>query len=173
MKKTILNFEFLILNLKSKIQNPKLLQRSGFTLLEVIIVLTLVVLMLGLSTIYFAGFLPAVKFNATGREISATIRHARSLARMNMQTQRLIIDLDERTYGMAGQAAKDIPPNVLIRIDDPASGEILHGKYSLIFHPSGGMEGGAILLSGGKKKMRIDMDPIKGTTKTVVLSVGF
>jgi prepilin-type N-terminal cleavage/methylation domain-containing protein len=137
-------------------------KRNGFTLLEVIIVLTLVVLILGLTTIYFAGFLPGVKFNATGREISAVIRHARSLARMNVQTERLIFDLDEKTYGFEGKDARTIPPHVLITITDPVFGEILHGKYRFVFYPSGAMEGGAISLTGGKKKMRIYLDPITG-----------
>jgi prepilin-type N-terminal cleavage/methylation domain-containing protein len=145
------------------VKDKKNMKKNGFTLLEVIIVLTLIVLILGLSTIYFAGFLPTVKFNAAGREISAVIRHARSLARMNMQTQRVIFDLDGKTYGFEGQDARAIPPDVLIMIDDPFFGEILHGKYRFVFHPSGGMEGGAIFLTGGKKKMRIDLDPITGT----------
>ncbi len=137
-------------------------KRNGFTLLEIIIVLTLVTLILGLSTIYFAGFLPAVKFNATGREISALIRHARSLARTKMETQKVIFDLDGKSYGFEGQEGKAIPSHALIMIADPVNGEIVHGKYRFVFHPSGGMEGGTIFLRGGKKKLRIDLDPITG-----------
>jgi general secretion pathway protein H len=137
-------------------------KRNGFTLLEVIMVLTLITIILGLSTVYFAGFLPSVKLNATGREVSSLIRHARSLARMNMKTLTVMIDLDEKAYGIKDQVSKNIPPGVMIKVVDPASGEILHGKYPLVFHKSGGMEGGAIILSGGKKKIRIDMDPITG-----------
>ena len=138
-------------------------KQKGFTLLEIIIVLTLIVLILGLSTIYFAGFLPTTKFNATGREISALVRHARTRARMNMQKQQVIFDLDGKTYGFEEQIVRNIPSDVLITIIDPVYGEILHGKYRFVFHPAGGMEGGTILLSGGKKKMRIDLDPITGT----------
>lgn len=136
--------------------------RDGFTLLEVIVVLTLITLILGLSTLYFAGLLPGARFDATGREITAVIRHARTLARMNMQTQRVLFDLDGKTYGFEGEDARAIPPHVAIRIDDPVLGEIRQGKYRFVFHPSGGMEGGAIFLTGGKKRLRIDLDPITG-----------
>ena len=141
-------------------------KRNGFTLLEIIVVLTLIIFILGLSTVFFAGFLPSAKLSATGRELSALIRHARSFARLNEETQTVTIDMDGRTYGIGERVIRKLPPNVLIRVVDPISGEILRGKYFLVFHPSGGMEGGTIVLSGGKKKIRIDMDPITGAVLT-------
>lgn len=138
------------------------MHKNGFTLLEIIIVLFLVTLILGLSTVFFAGFLPSAQLNATGREIAATIRHARSLARVNMEYTTVRIDLDNRTYGIEGQRTKDIPRDTRIRVIDPFYGEINRGKYPIVFHPVGGMGGGTIILSGGKKVIRIEMDPIMG-----------
>jgi prepilin-type N-terminal cleavage/methylation domain-containing protein len=63
------------------------MKKNGFTLLEIIIVLALVTLILGLSSVFVAGFLPSAKANAAGREISGMIRHARSLARMNRESR--------------------------------------------------------------------------------------
>ena len=137
-------------------------KQKGFTLLEIIIVLVLISLILGLSSVFFAGFLPSAKLNATGREISAVIRHARSLARTTMDRQAVLLDLDNRSYSIEGQAARNIPPEVLVKVVDPASGEIMRGKYRIVFYPSGEMEGGTIILSGRKKVIKIDMDPITG-----------
>jgi general secretion pathway protein H len=138
------------------------MHKNGFTLLEIVIVLFLVTLILGLSTVFFAGFLPSVKLNATGREISAMIRHARSLAHMSMESQTVMINLDNRTYGIEGLKTHSIPSDALIRVMDPFSGEIIRGKYPIVFHPVGGMGGGTIILSGGKKVIQIEMDPITG-----------
>jgi prepilin-type N-terminal cleavage/methylation domain-containing protein len=137
-------------------------QKNGFTLLEVIIVIFLVTLILGMSTVFFAGFLPSARFSATGREMSAVIRHARSLARMNMEKKAVIIDLDSRVYGIEGLITKSFPPEMKITVLDPVSGEMERGKYPIIFHPTGGMEGGTIILSSNKKVMRIETDPISG-----------
>ncbi len=142
------------------------MKKNGFTLLEIIIVLTLVTLILGLSTIYFAGYLPSVKLDATGREMAALIRHARSLALMKMETQGVMIDLDNRSYGLETEVAKDIPASVLVTVLDPFYGELRQGKFSLLFHPVGGGEGRTIMLSAGKKKIRIDLDPITGAVKS-------
>jgi len=139
---------------------------KGFALLELIIVLFIVILILGLSSLFFAGFLPRAKFDATGREISAMIRHTRALARMNMESQIFTIDLDNRTYGIAQATVKDIPKGILVKIIDPFSGEISHGKYSIVFNPAGGVTGGSIILFQGKRILQIAMDPITGAVLT-------
>ncbi len=138
------------------------MKRNGFTLLEVIIVLCLITLIVGISSVFFAGFLPSAKFNATGREISGTIRHARSLARMNTESRTVVIDLDKRIYGIEGRETKSFPPDLLVRVIDSFSGEITRGNYSIVCNPAGGMSGGSIILSRGKKTIRIDMDPVTG-----------
>ena len=139
------------------------MKKKGFTLLEIILVLFLITLILGLSSVFFAGFLPSTKINATGREITGIIRHARSLARMNMESRTVMIDLDSRTYGIEGMEMKHFPPEASIRVIDPLSGdEITRGKYPIVFNPAGGMTGGTIILSWGKKVITIDMDPITG-----------
>jgi general secretion pathway protein H len=138
------------------------MRKNGFTLLEIILVLFLITLIVGLSTVFFAGLLPSVKINATGREITGMIRYARSLARMNMESRTVMIDLDNRTYGIEGLGTKYFPPDALIRVIDPFSGdEITRGKYPIVFNPIGGMTGGTIILSAGKKEIRVDLDPIK------------
>ena len=138
-------------------------KENGFTLMEVLIVLLLISLILGLSSVFFAGaFLPSAKIEAAGREISGEIRQARSLARLNSERTTFTIDLDARTYGIEGQEQKSFPPETIVRIIDPLSGEITQGKYSIPFNPTGGMSGGTIILSRKKKTLRIELDPITG-----------
>jgi hypothetical protein len=144
-------------NAKCKITN------NGFILLELIIVLFLTTLILGLSTIFFANILPSNKFNATVRDISATIRHARSLAQIYGEKQTITIDLDLKKYGLEGRGVKEIPSDVYIKIIDPLSGEIHQGKYRLVLYPTGGIEGGTIVLWNSKKTVSIQLDPVIGS----------
>jgi len=135
----------------------------GFTLLELILVVVIIVLVLGLATLFFANTISSTKLNGLSRDISSTIKQARFLARNKGETQTLIIDLDAKTYGIEGRDAKPIPQEITAKIIDPLSGEVFRGKYSLIFHSTGGIEGGTILLTYSKKTIAIETDPVVGS----------
>jgi general secretion pathway protein H len=141
----------------------KIEDKSGFTLLEVILVLFIISLVFGLSTIFFTNTMPSNKLNATAREISAAIRHTRTLALVNSEKQTLTIDLDSRLYGLEGGMNKNIPNEINIKIVDPLLGDIVKGKYSISFYETGGIEGGTIVLSTKKKTVNIELDPVVGS----------
>jgi general secretion pathway protein H len=135
----------------------------GFTLLELIIVLFLMTLILGMTTLFFANVLPSNRLNATARSVSSTIREARSLARIDGESQAVMIDFDSKTYGIEGRGSRTIPDDVYIKVIDPVAGEVRQGKYQFILHPSGGIEGGTIVLWNAKKVVTIQPDPVAGT----------
>jgi general secretion pathway protein H len=139
------------------------IKKNGFTLLELIIVLFLIALILGLSTILFVNILPSSRLNATAREISATIRHAKHLALINGETQTVTINLDSGSYGIEGIIHKNIPSGITIKVIDSLLGEIRNGEYPIIFSATGGMEGGTIVLSSNKKTIKLELDPVVGS----------
>lgn len=124
----------------------------------------LVGLMLSLAGVLFSNTLPSSKFSATTREIATTIRHARTLAQLRGENQTLTIDMEARKYGIDTVTAKDIPPDISIKIIDPLLGDVQTGKYQFNFPPIGGIEGGTIVLWNSKKTARIEVDPIVGST---------
>lgn len=138
--------------------------KAGFTLLELIIVITIVTILVSISTIFFANTLPKGKFNAAVRDISATIRSAKTLALISGTNQTFFIDIDEKKYGIDGKGYKEIPSHISIKVIDPFLKEFTEGKYNFLFYGAGGVEGGDILLSDGKRKIRIHVDPIAGST---------
>jgi prepilin-type N-terminal cleavage/methylation domain-containing protein len=135
---------------------------SGFTLLEMIMVLFLITVIIGLSAVFLGNALPSSRFNATVRDITATVRHARCLAQIQGEAQTIILDLDSKQYGIEGRAIKDIPSDIYIKIIDPLSGEIQKGKYRFVLNAIGGAEG-TIVLWNNKKTVSIQMDPVVGT----------
>lgn len=138
-------------------------KRQGFTLLEMMIVLFLISLIMGLSALHFAGAMPSVKLGAAVRDLSATIRHARTLAMIDGKLRTLNIDLDAKRYGIEGLGYKSIDPGITIMVLDPFAGEVRSGIYHLIFQASGGVQGCTIILGSGKKEISIGLDPIVGS----------
>ena len=135
----------------------------GFTLLELIIVLFLMSLILGMVTLFLANVLPSNRLNATVRNVSSTIREARSLARFDGQRQVVTIDFDSKTYGIEGFGSRNIPADISVKVIDPVAGEILQGKYQFVLYPSGGIAGGTIVLWNTKKAVTIQPDPVAGS----------
>lgn len=138
-------------------------QNNGFTLLELIIVLFLIMLILSISTVFFANTMPSNRLNATVREMSAAIKHARSLTQIAGEKQTITIDLDSKNYGIEGRMSKSIPSDIYIKVIDPFSGEKLNGKYLIVFHTTGNIEGGEIVLWNNKRAVSIRMDPVVGS----------
>jgi general secretion pathway protein H len=141
---------------------PRLSATGGFTLLELMIVLFLAMLMVGMGVIAMMNRLPAARLDAAAREISALMRQARTLARIHMVKQTLLVDLDARRYGIEGKLSLKIPEEVRLRIDDPLTGEVDRGIYRMVFSSFGGIEGGAILLTAGNRSISIKPDPVMG-----------
>ncbi len=126
-------------------------------------VLFLIAIILSLSTLFFGNSLPSTKLNATARELSATIRHARSLAQLNGTSQTVLVNLDIRKYGIEGRTPRSIPPEIGIKVIDPLLGEVQTGTYRILFEATGGVEAAAIDLWNKKKILHIVTDPILGT----------
>ena len=136
--------------------------RSGFTLLELIIVLFLITLMVGISAAFFANTLPSGRFNATVRELASTIRQARHLAQLNGDNQIITIDMDSKSYGIESRGGKNLPSGIGIKVIDPLAGDITRGKYHMVFHATGSSEGGTIVLWNSSKAADINIDPVAG-----------
>ena len=138
-------------------------REKGFTLLEVIIVITLVVLILGLTTLFFGNALPGARLNSAARELSAMMRYAKILAQNNGELQTVLINLDTGRYGIEGVQTRNIPEGINIRVTDPVTGEVSRGDYAVLFHESGIAEGGTITLRNAKRTVNIEIDPIVGS----------
>jgi type II secretion system protein H len=145
------------------VKSEKRRRQDGFTLLELIVVLFLIILIAGLAGVFFANNLSSSRLSATARELSATIRYARSLAQIRGERQTVTLDLDARVYTMTARGTRTIPAGITVKVIDPLLGEVHRDKYEIVLNDSGGVEGGTVVLSDGKRSMSIQPDPIVGT----------
>jgi prepilin-type N-terminal cleavage/methylation domain-containing protein len=141
-------------------------KEAGFTLLELIIVIVLSLLILGLVMVYFANFLSTVKLQAAVRDLSTTLRQARTLAKIHGEPMGVTINLDSNEYGLDGREMKTIPGNIRLKIIDPSAGEIHNGQFHLAFEPNWGNPSLTFQLSDKKKVLSISLDPLSGALVT-------
>ncbi len=138
--------------------------KTGFTLLEIVVVLSLVLIILSLSTLAFFEAFGNAGLDAAGRDVLATLRTARLLARSAGADQVVSFDLESGSFGIRGREAKKAPAGIRIRIMDPIRGMVSSGTYPIKFYSAGEVDGGPILLATRKKMIRIYFDPIMGPT---------
>jgi prepilin-type N-terminal cleavage/methylation domain-containing protein len=139
-------------------------EKEGFTLLELVIVMTLMVIMLGLSGAQFANLLPSVRLNSAGRELSGLIRMARVEAMSSGEERKVTIDLDGRRYGFSGGPVRTLPEDVGVRVLDPLSGETTRGTYHIAADPLGSVRSCEVVLWNRKRSLTIAVDPVVGST---------
>jgi type II secretory pathway pseudopilin PulG len=140
----------------------KLRPSDGFTLLELMIVLFFALFLMGMGIIAMMDRLPAVKLDATARELSAMMRQARVLAKIQGEKQVIVLDLRAKSYGIEGKAPRTIPKEIRLEIDDSPTGDADSGVYRLVFSPFGGIDGGTVMLSTGRRSISIKPDPVIG-----------
>ena len=145
--------------------NPDRMQRfrsGGFTLLEVIVVLALVGLILGLSAFFFVGNLPSARIDTLGREMAASLRQARALAKTSGEKKIFFADLDAGRFGIEGLGERGVPQDTTLRVIDPDATEVTRGKYRIVFQPDGRGGGETIILTRGRQTVQVAISPAAG-----------
>lgn len=143
-------------------------RQQGFTLIELLVVLVIMTLAMGLTATVFTRSLPSSRLDATVREMVAVIKHSRAQAIANGERRVLLMNLDSRHYGPEGKPPRQWPEDVVVVIADDLLGDVARGEYRFVFYPTGASEGGTVVLSAGKKKLRVDIDPVVGAVSSRV-----
>ena len=134
----------------------------GFTLIELLVVLVLAGLILGLSAFFFVGNLPSARIETLGRDMAASLRQARSLAKTSGEKKIFFADMDDGRYGIEGMGDRGLPSGVSIRVIDPDAAEVSRGRYRIVFQPDGRGGGETIVLTGARQTVRVSVDPAAG-----------
>nr|WP_067294598.1 GspH/FimT family pseudopilin [Marinobacterium profundum] len=157
--------------------------QTGFTLLELLLVLVLATLMLSLVVPRFAAVVPGVELKSTAQKTASLLRYARSRA---MAESRLIaIELDSQAHTLRlshSDAPVVLPDSIELSVSDTGNLALGHEILppsavnasmpgpSIRFYPDGSSSGGSLLLSGPSGHYRIDVDWLTGR---VQIDTGF
>ena len=137
---------------------------SGFTLLEMLVVITIVVML--------AATLPNLRFGKgqsheeAVREILSTLRQARAEAIRNAETTPVVFDLRERRFGMPGQE-KELAASINLTLRTAREVRTSRGEQSIVFFPDGSASGGTIRVERGREISTINVRWLTGVIRQV------
>jgi general secretion pathway protein H len=135
---------------------------GGFTLLEMVVVLAV----LGLALVLVIGYRPpwsgGYSLDATGAELAAQLRLARSEAIASNRPVALALDLSGHRYRAGAAAARTLPPAISLQLVTTAGERQTATTGDIRFNPDGSSTGGRIVLIEGKRRLAVGVDWLTG-----------
>ena len=139
---------------------------SGFTLLELIVVMVIAGLIIAVAPPLIARALPGVEMKATAQNIAAALRYTRNRAVAERQERSLIVDSENRKYFIADIGkSREIPDEIELSLLSAEAAEFASDQSVYTFFPSGGSTGGRITLNRGDREYKVDIDWLTGRVR--------
>jgi general secretion pathway protein H len=139
------------------------MDQRGFTLLELLVVLTIVAVVL----VFVPGFLlrgqPGLDVDVAARALADALRQARSDAVLQNREQLFALDVEERLFRVGGQRAPvQIPRGIEITFQTARSEAISEKIGQIRFFPDGSATGGRIGLALDGQGVEVVVDWLTG-----------
>lgn len=135
---------------------------AGFTLIEVIVTLTI----LGLALALITGFRPpwsgALGLRGTAAELVSGLRMARSEAIARNQAVAFELDLAGHKYRAGTAVSRPLPAGLTIELLTVAGEQHGASTGNIRFNPDGSSTGGRISIGDGKRSITVGVDWLSG-----------
>lgn len=141
----------------------------GFTLLELIVTLFVILLTIGLAVPVIGRSSDAIRARSDVAGFSAVLRHARERAITSRQSHAVVIDLATRKMtvlagGLDGDVkeTRTLPERLTVQATPPPA-------LTVRFEPEGTSSGGEYRVTAGDAVYRVTVDPITGRVRNTRL----
>jgi general secretion pathway protein H len=137
-------------------------REAGFSLLELMVALTILALSVGIVGVGFARSSVSFRFDAAAQELALNLREAHARALRSGRDVAVVVDADARAYRLQGDPTVQLPEGTDIRI--VSAGEAMDGNRRpvIAFSPEGGSTGGSINLALDGRTALITVDWLTG-----------
>jgi general secretion pathway protein H len=138
-------------------------RHSGFTLLEILVVLALLAMVYALVPPMITVGGSTTELKAGARQVAAGLRKARSQAIVSRAEATLTLDVEARSFLLSGDSkSRKLPQQAEIGVYT-AQGEVVDANTAAIrFYPDGSSTGGRVTLAMDERKFHVDVDWLTG-----------
>ncbi len=133
---------------------------AGFTLIEMLVVLTIVALALAIVVPAVSNSMVA-SVHDVARDVQISLRQARAKAINEQQSALFWVDTEQHQYLNHKNKIKSFPEDINMRAK-VASREVQDRKAGIRFFPDGSSTGGSLVVSDAEVAVRVDIDWLTG-----------
>ncbi|MDH3638654.1 MAG: GspH/FimT family pseudopilin [Gammaproteobacteria bacterium] len=138
-------------------------RRGGFTLLELLVVISILALALAIVPPMLTGATATAELKSAARELSSALRHARSRAIARSQDIALTLNIRSRRYQITGiNREHALPTDLDFKVFGAASESPNDDTGGIRFFPDGSSTGGRISVARGARALVVEVDWLLG-----------
>ena len=147
----------------SCMRRPPRAESRGVTLLELLIVLSIMAIVAAMVVPMLGGGVSTGELKGAARQVAAGLRLARSEALATRQETGVLLDLERRTFQIERDRHEHALPRQIELKLFTAESDLVSDKVGAIrFFPDGGSNGGRVTLAAGERKYDVDVDWLTG-----------
>jgi len=135
---------------------------SGFTLIEMLVVLAILSLVIALVPPFLAGGHARAEFTATAQAIAAALRETRGLAIGRGRTEAFLVDTVAGAFGGSGARPHRVPDGIRLSLFTTSDDAVDAGKGFIRFFADGSSTGGGVRLVQGERQRDVLVDWLSG-----------
>lgn len=136
---------------------------AGFTLLEMLLVLTIAVVAMVLVVPNFSKGLDSIRLRSASREIASALRYLRGHAISHHVEAEFNVNVKSNIYHITGRSKDYSVPQVirmrLVTADTEITGQ---DSGTIRFYPDGSATGGRVTLEAGNRRRLVDVNWLTG-----------
>ena len=132
---------------------------KGFTLVELLVVLLIISVLMVAAPIAFDRVLPGLQVRSDAQDVATMLRKARSQAIQSTREVTVTVDVEERTYRLAGEAGMQrLSEGVVVSLETAVSEVLGPNAGRIRFFPDGTSTGGLVNLKRRGQTYVISVD---------------
>lgn len=138
---------------------------QGFSILELLLVLSITSVILALAIPYLPGVVKTLEFKKACVEIASSLRTTRIQAINTNRNTQWFLNLDKREFQGGKQKPTSLPKDIDIVLTVASKEKLSTTSAAISFYPDGSSTGGEIQLSQKKRKANIQVEWFTGRVR--------